>query len=449
MRSRRRGSPKRFRIGRVSVYPHHGAWWVYYRDAGQPVRQKVALEHKDAEQIAAQINSQLASGAPLLLSFSPTTVAHLRESFLGHHEFVLKSSVATIQRYRAATQHLEAFTLRDTKSPRVHEVCAENFVRYLREIQVAPNGHQNTKRRNLRDKGIQFIPETCRAMYGFAARRRHLPPYMGNPFATLPLDRLKIEDSKPIFLFNAESELAFLRRADVWGFPIHFTLAKTGMRSGELCHLLIEEVDLEGGWLHVRNKTSLGWRIKTGNERAIPLLGELVALLRVVIANRKAGPVFSPAVAVISRASHSIAPLDFFKNTFPEGPTARALVRQANFATDFDPFSREKSLNRTPHKIRWTNTPTARLGSPSKFRHGLLPILPTKTSEHTATRHSLDQHTRHTYQRSCTGCSIYSAFAPHWAAPDPGLGSPCFSEGSLPDAHQPLLSSSSRSRSSA
>ena len=43
MRSRRRGSPKRFRIGRVSVYPHHGAWWVYYRDAGQPVRQKVAL----------------------------------------------------------------------------------------------------------------------------------------------------------------------------------------------------------------------------------------------------------------------------------------------------------------------------------------------------------------------------------------------------------------------
>src|SRR4029077_13199205 len=105
-------------------------------------------------------------------------------------------------------------------------------------------------------------------------------------------NRLKIEDAKPIFVFDAATELAFLKAASDWAFPIHFTLAKTGLRVGELTHLLIEEVDLEAGWLHVRNKTELGWRIKTGQERSVPLLAELVIVLRAVIGMRSAGPVF-------------------------------------------------------------------------------------------------------------------------------------------------------------
>src|SRR5262249_6247915 len=67
---------------------------------------------------------------------------------------------------------------------------------------------------------------------------------------------------------------------------------KTGLRVGELVHLLIEDVDLGGGWLHVRNKTELGWRVKTGNERSVPLLPEVVAVLRTVIGGRTARPVF-------------------------------------------------------------------------------------------------------------------------------------------------------------
>jgi integrase len=107
-------------------------------------------------------------------------------------------------------------------------------------------------------------------MYNFAMKRRHLPPYAGNPFAELPLDRLKIEDAKAIFVFDAATELAFLKAASAWAFPIHFTLAKTGLRIGELTHLLIEDLDLDGGWLHVHKKTELGWRIKTDHERPVP-----------------------------------------------------------------------------------------------------------------------------------------------------------------------------------
>ena len=122
--------------------------------------------------------------------------------------------------------------------------------------------------------------------------KRHLPPYAENPFAELALERMKVADAKPIFLFDDATELAFFQAADDWSFPVHFMLAKTGLRSGELRHLLIEEVDLESGWLRVRNKPELGWRIKTGRERPVPLIDELVFVLRRVIGERINGPVF-------------------------------------------------------------------------------------------------------------------------------------------------------------
>jgi integrase len=305
----------RLRVGRVSLYLHHGALWIYYRDGGKPVRRKVNGSVADGERLAAQVNAQLAavigqplapaeapvpavvhaqpvSGVPLQAPFTPISVPDLRDRFLDYHEHVLRSSIGTVRRYRAATRHLVEFVGQERTPPQAHEVSPSAFAAYLRRIEVSPNGHKKTRRRNLRDKGIQFILETCRSMYTFAVKRHHLPPYASNPFSELPLDRFKIEDAKPIFVFTEATELAFFKAASDWAFPIHFTLAKTGLRVGELTHLLIEEVDLEGGWLHVRNKTDLGWRVKTGNERSVPLLPEVVAVLRAVIGKRKSGPVF-------------------------------------------------------------------------------------------------------------------------------------------------------------
>lgn len=291
MCARKRGSAARLRVGRVSVYFHHGAWWVYYRDAGRPVRRNVGTTRGESEQVAAQVNAQLAVGAPTLLSFSPISVPQLRQEFLDYHEHVLHSSVSTVRRYRAATRHLEQFAVAQADPP-AHEVRPEKFAAYLRTAEIAPNGHQNARKRRLRSKGVQFILETCRAMYAFAAKRRHLPPYIGNPFSDLPIDKLKLDDAKPIFVFDADTELLFLRAAYAWAFPIHFTLSKTGLRVGELTHLLIEDLDLADRWLRVRNKAGLGWRIKTGQERVVPLLPEVVAVLRRAIAGRKGGPVF-------------------------------------------------------------------------------------------------------------------------------------------------------------
>ena len=95
-----------------------------------------------------------------------------------------------------------------------------------------------------------------------------------------------------LFVFDADTELAFFRAADAWAFAVHFVLSKTGLRVGELTHLLVEDVDWNASWLHIRNKSALGWRVKTGSDRDVPLLPEVVTVLRQVVGNRRAGPVF-------------------------------------------------------------------------------------------------------------------------------------------------------------
>ena len=242
-----RNRSAKLRVGKVTVYPHPGSWWVYYRDGGKPVRRKVAANRSDAEQVAAQVNAQLAQGAPTLLAFTAIGVEALRREFLDYHENVLGSTLSTVHRYRAATQHLLNFVSHAPRPPLAHEVRADRFAAYLRDIEVAPNGHANTAKRRLRDKGVQFILETCRAMYTYAGKKRHLPPYVTNPFAELPIDRMRIEDSKPVFVFDEAIEQAFFESTPRWAFAIHFTLAKTGLRVGELVHLLIEDLDRREG----------------------------------------------------------------------------------------------------------------------------------------------------------------------------------------------------------
>lgn len=282
----------RFRIGRVSVYLHHAGWWIYYRQHGQAVRRRIGSDRQSAERVAAEVNTQLVIAAPTMFEFRPIDIADLRAEFLTFHENVQRSSIATVRRYAAATQHLVTFVESLLRKVQAHEICANSFAAYLRSQRVAPNGHPHAARRHLRDKGVQYILETCRSMFAFAQRQRHLPPYAANPFAELRIDRMRVEDAKPIFVFDFKMELQFLDGARDWDFPIHFMLAKTGLRPGELCHLLIEDLELPTGWLHVRNKPELKWSVKTRNERTIPLHPVLIDLLQIVIGNRTAGVVF-------------------------------------------------------------------------------------------------------------------------------------------------------------
>lgn len=284
------------RIGQVTIYFRGRTWHVYYFENGQRVRRKIGPSLSEAKQVAAQINGQIASGAPAMLSFEPITIPALRQQWLDYHEHVLRSAVGTIRRYRSATDHLLNFIQQSKAIPtadRMTATTAEGFARYLRSIVVPPNGHPNSARVPLRDKGVVFILEACRALFHYARKHRHLKPYHDNPFSKVNLSRLPVEDAKPIVPFTPDQEAAFLAACDPWQLPIFLTLALTGMRPGELTHLLIpDDVDLHNRVIRVRNKPELGWRTKTRNQREVPISGELCAVLQRVIGSRTSGPLF-------------------------------------------------------------------------------------------------------------------------------------------------------------
>lgn len=282
----------KIRIGKVSLYQHHGAWWIYYRERKRPIRQRVSADRSRAEQIASEIHLRLQQGqmAPVLIE--ECSSSEITSRFLQHHEHVLYSSLNTVTRYKNALQHEAAYLATCRSGDRLSKIKVSEFLAYLRQLRVAPNGHSNTASRPLRDKGIKYIIDTCRAKFEFARRQGLIPKDLENPYREQSLIRIRISDAKPIFLFNAATEVKFLEYCPTSLLPIFFCLAKTGMRSDELCHLLWEDIDLSTGWISIRNKPELGWSIKTRNERHIPLIPELKDLIGCLASSRRKGLIF-------------------------------------------------------------------------------------------------------------------------------------------------------------
>ena len=168
-------SARKHRVGRVTVYLRGKKWYIYYCENGKSVRRCVGVSLAEAKKLAAQVNGQLATHSPAILSFQPVSVSDLRQRWLNYHEQVLRSSIATIRRYRAVTDHLLHFAENGHPVNSVDAFTvstAEEFVHYLRRVKVSPNGHPNTTKRSLRDTGVIFILETCRAMFNTTAQHK-------------------------------------------------------------------------------------------------------------------------------------------------------------------------------------------------------------------------------------------------------------------------------------
>jgi integrase len=289
-----RPAPSTFKVGKVQGYLRGQVWYLCYHEHGRRHRPRIGPDLQAAKQLAAQVNAQLAVGSPAALSFEPVSVPELRRRWLDHHEHVLRSSTHTVARYRTATDHLLRFLGSHPVRHASHFTVghAGAFARHLRTIEVSPNGHANTPKRALMDKGLKYVLECCRALFAFAAKRRHLPPYADNPFSAMEVDRIPVERARPIVLLTAEQERAFLEACDDWQFPLFLTLLLTGLRPGEVCHLLLpDDLDLEARVVRVRNKPGLGWQVKTRNERDVPLVPALADILRMHLGGRNWGAV--------------------------------------------------------------------------------------------------------------------------------------------------------------
>jgi integrase len=98
-----------FRVGRVRAHRRGKVWYLTYFEQGRRRQPRVGPERDAARRMAAEINAQLECGAPSAVGFEGVAISELRKRWLDNHEYVRRSSLATIRRYEAATKPLLSF----------------------------------------------------------------------------------------------------------------------------------------------------------------------------------------------------------------------------------------------------------------------------------------------------------------------------------------------------
>lgn len=284
------------RIGPVTIYKRGHSFSLYFREHGATRRRKVDGNLAVARATAARVAAALAEGQRAPIGHDRTTPRALVGVFLETAATVRDLAPRTCDRYRAALERFLEFC-DDSGLASLDEVdgaAVEDFVRWLRGRTRTRNGAARGKRDRYKTGGIWFILSTCRAAFLWAARRRMLPPFAENPFQGVPIEALRDrdEDGGATRVFSPAQEAAFFAACDAWQRPIFEALATYGLRVGELTHLLVEDVDLDAGTISVRSKPELGWSVKTGRQRVLPLTPRMRELFGGLIGGRRAGFVF-------------------------------------------------------------------------------------------------------------------------------------------------------------
>lgn len=222
------------------------------------------------------------------LDDAPKTLATLRGPFMERVE--LHNSASGISGYRIAIDGFMAVT----KSRFPADVVPEDVMAYA-----------NAQRR----EGYME-----RTIWNRISRLKAFLKYAGVKPERLPQKHeMPKRPSDPVQVYEQEELAAIIERSDyslLWEF-----LLKTGLREQEAMYIEWSDIDLRKRVVEVRNKPELGFRLKTGHGRLVPLeatLAEKLAAQRVKAVEAKRRFVFGT------------------KNDKPNTKMLRALKREAH-----------------------------------------------------------------------------------------------------------------------
>ena len=281
------------RVGKVTIYKRGETYSVYYRQGGISLRRKVDGNLAAARATAHKILTSLDENRPSQVDYARTSPTDFVSGYLAFVADVQKLSLWTHDRYRAALERLLDFcrSFQIGSIDAIEPATVERFVGWLRSTKRARNGSAKGKKKDAYQLGgVKFILSTCRTAFAWAMRRRMLPPFSENAFASSGMDRLKdrrVESSARVF--SAEQERAFFAACDDWQRPLFSVLASYGLRVGELTHLQVEDVDWTAQQFVICSKPWLYWFVKTGRERRLPLVPATLPLFRALIGDRTTG----------------------------------------------------------------------------------------------------------------------------------------------------------------
>ncbi len=263
------------RTGRFRAYKYgNGVWYVDYRQGKRRVRESLGVRTRpDAERAVRALDAKLARASdpslkPTGPSKPPPTVRKVVDEFLQWCE-ARRLAPTSISRYRAAT---------------------DAFMRYCAKVRMARADEMTLSRIEMFLKyRIQDEGRAEKTAYNDAIILKGLFKFASHPGRGLltcnPAEGWEVREpvQRPAYCFTQTEVDTLMAGCREWIRPIVVTLAYEGLRIGELSYLRPVDVDLDGGFIHVRARE--GWNPKGRRDRAVPIHD----LVRDVVATRLTG----------------------------------------------------------------------------------------------------------------------------------------------------------------
>lgn len=241
----------REKIGdRVIIFKRGTKWWAQFSQDGK--QQKKSLKtssKKQARTLAIQLEAELLSGS-YKKAVTPCAIREAADAYLLHLRTENRAE-ATLVRYGSELDRFEAFA-RGRGVSRLSQVTIRLVEQYRAE-----------RAEQIKPRTLHHETVLVKQLVNYAVSRDLL--------GENPLKNLKVRKprSAPRPTYTPEQVEDILEAAREPYRSLFELLAFTGLRIGEAKFLTWRDVDLAGGWLHVRAKD--GWKPKTGRDRKLPL----------------------------------------------------------------------------------------------------------------------------------------------------------------------------------
>jgi integrase len=262
-------NPERIAVGeRVTIYPRgkKNIWCADFWQDGHHCRQSLRTTNKrEAMRRAVQLGAQLTAGT---YQPPPPAVAFLEASgdYLSHLETERRAR-KTLVKYKGILTSLVDF-LAEQGLTRLTQFTAVHFDRFRAARR------QEVHRKTLYTEGV-----VVKQFFRWCKSRKLIPE---NPIAEFKLNKPLLEPKGGPGLDQVNRILATLEEPDRTPVAV---LAFSGLRSGELQRLRVEDLDLVGNWLHIRSREGL--ETKTGQSRKVPIHPRLRPLLEALPKRRR------------------------------------------------------------------------------------------------------------------------------------------------------------------
>jgi integrase len=281
-------NPERIRVGdRVTIYPRgkKKVWCADYWQDGQHCRQSLKTANKKvALQKAMKLELELAGGS----FHKPAPSILFRQACDDYLTFLTTEHRAktTLVKYRGILDNMVAF-LEEQHVTRLAQVTVSHFDRF--RAWRKPSCHPKT----MYTEGV-----VIKQLFKWARSRMLISE---NPLAEVKLAKPPLEPRPGPSLEQINQILEALSEPQRTPIAV---LAFTGMRSGELQRLQPEDLDLEGGWLHIRSRE--GAETKTRLSRKVPIHSRLRPLLQALPGRRRPWLFTMPASSRYPQGDHPL-----------------------------------------------------------------------------------------------------------------------------------------------